>query len=128
MILQRRIRGKEQSSDSFLAGLIGGFIVFGENNNVNNQIVLYLFSRIMIGSGKALAKRGYLQPWGLTYERALNEPRIFPVFAATIWGIVMWLFRQERDTLQPSLQASMQYLYNDSDKWSGLRNWIWHNK
>lgn len=52
----------------------------------------------------------------------------YPIFAAVIWGCVMWLFRHERDTLQPSLQASMQYLYNDSENWNGVRNWIWHNK
>jgi len=52
----------------------------------------------------------------------------YPVFAALVWAIVMWLFRHERHSLQPSLAASMQYLYNDSDKWNSLRNWIYHNK
>ena len=75
-----------------------------------------------------MAKRGLFESVGMTYERALNDPSVFPIFAASIWGCVMWLFRHERDTLQPSLQASMQYLYNDSEKWNSLRNWIWHNK
>ena len=40
----------------------------------------------------------------------------------------MWLFRHERDTLHGGLQASMEYLYNDSDKFVDLRTLIWHNK
>jgi peroxisomal membrane protein 4 len=58
----------------------------------------------------------------------MKDPAVFSVFAALVWGCVMYLFRQERDTLQSSLQASMQYLYNDSDHWTTFRNWIWHNK
>lgn len=52
----------------------------------------------------------------------------YPIFAALVWGIVMWLFRYERNTLQPSLQASMKYLYNDSNTWNSLKNFIWHNQ
>lgn len=63
-------------------------------------------------------------------ELAINEARgemIFPIFGSVVWAVVMWLFRHERYSLQPSLQSSMQYLYNDSEKWTELRNWIWHN-
>jgi hypothetical protein len=178
MVIQRRLRGKESSLDAFVAGVIGGWIVFGKNDNINmqvrpkigcfaadcpdrheniyqdfssfffsfledrkadgfpffvfspwplcldflpppsTQIVLYLFSRISMGLAQLAVKKGMIP----------NPPNSFPVFAAVVWGIVMWLFRHERDTLQGSLQASMQYLYNDSEKWDGLRNWIWHNK
>lgn len=38
MVLQRRFAGKEQSHHAFLAGLIGGYIVFGDDNNVNYQV------------------------------------------------------------------------------------------
>ncbi|KAF9954773.1 hypothetical protein BGZ65_003825, partial [Modicella reniformis] len=37
LILQRRMHGKQRPLDSFVAGLVGGYIVFGENNNVNQQ-------------------------------------------------------------------------------------------
>ncbi|KAK9761955.1 hypothetical protein K7432_012738 [Basidiobolus ranarum] len=118
MFLQKRIQGKELNHHSFVAGLLGGYLIFGDNNNVNNQIVLYLFSRIIIGLAKLTVKR-----------QVIEEPQhSFPVFAAVVWGIVMWLFRHDRDTLQPSLQASMQYLYIDSNKWNSLKNLIWHNK
>ena len=82
------------------------------------QIVLYLFSRILIGMASVAADKNGITAPSQTY----------PVFAALVWGVVMWLFRHERKSLQPSLQASMQYLYNDSDVWDSLRNFIWHNK
>ena len=80
--------------------------------------MLYLFSRILIGLAAMAAEKQAIQAPAQTY----------PVFAALVWGIVMWLFRHERKSLQPSLQASMQYLYNDSDTWNSLRNFLWHNK
>ena len=62
-------------------------------------------------------------------RKAIDEPmHTFSVFAALTWGTVMWLFRRERTVLQPSLQASMQYLYLDSDHWNSLKNFLWHNK
>ncbi|KAI8915287.1 hypothetical protein PhCBS80983_g01396 [Powellomyces hirtus] len=118
MAVQRNVKGKEHNVDSFLAGVIGGYIVFGKNNNVNNQIVLYLFSRIMIGMAKLAVKN----------EIVPAPENTFPVFAALVWGIVMWLFRHNRDTLQNSLQASMQYLYNDSEIFDTFKNFLWHNR
>jgi peroxisomal membrane protein 4 len=61
------------------------------------------------------------------YEVVRPPEKTFPYFAAVVWGIVMWLFRHERETLQMSLQSSMHYLYNNSEKWDSLRNWLWHN-
>ncbi|KAF9581214.1 hypothetical protein BGW38_001861 [Lunasporangiospora selenospora] len=118
LILQRRFHGKQRPLDSFFAGLVGGYVVFGENNGVNQQIVLYLFSRIMIGLAKLPVKKN-----------VMTEPtQTFPVFASVVWAMVMYLFYNERDVLQPSLQASMQYIYLDSNRWSNLRNFLWHNK
>jgi len=119
MLLQRKASsGKEAGLHPFLAGLIGGYLVFGENNNINNQIVLYLFSRIMVGFAKMPVS-----------HELIDAPRqTFSIFASLVWGIVMWQFWAERDVLQPSLQASMQYLYIDSNKWDGLKNFLWHNK
>jgi peroxisomal membrane protein 4 len=39
LLLQKKISsGKERNIDTFLAGLIGGYIVFGERNAVNEQV------------------------------------------------------------------------------------------
>ena len=52
----------------------------------------------------------------------------WPWFGALVWGIVLWLFEHEPDTLQPSLRASMDYLYHDSNVWSSVKTLLWHNK
>ncbi|KAL1919353.1 uncharacterized protein VTP21DRAFT_2046 [Calcarisporiella thermophila] len=118
LILYKLAGNKEHSINSFIAGCIGGYFVFGENNNINFQIVLYVFSRVMVGLGKMMVKHNNVEA----------PPKSFSIFAALVWGAVMWQFRHEREVLQPSLQASMQYLYNDSNRWDSVRNWIWHNK
>lgn len=39
LLLQRKANnGKERNSDTFIAGLIGGYFVFGERNAVNEQV------------------------------------------------------------------------------------------
>lgn len=75
-------------------------MIFGEDTPVNNQIVLYLLSRIVVGLVKLGVERGIVP--------ALPEGRSFPLLAAFVWGVVMWLFRHDRHVLQDSLQASMQ--------------------
>ena len=42
LLLQRKINGKQQEIDTFIAGLIGGYIVFGERNAVNEQVYLII--------------------------------------------------------------------------------------
>ncbi|KAI8056331.1 Tim17/Tim22/Tim23/Pmp24 family-domain-containing protein [Gilbertella persicaria] len=119
MIIQRKTNGgKEASIHPFIAGVVGGYYVFGENNSINQQIILYLFSRVVLALVKVPVKRQIIDAPQHTY----------PVFAAVVWGIVMWLFRYEKDTIQPSLRASMQYIYRDSDTWSSFKTLLWHNK
>jgi peroxisomal membrane protein 4 len=41
LLLQKKINGgKQRNIDTFIAGLIGGYIVFGERNAVNEQVDL----------------------------------------------------------------------------------------
>ena len=40
---------KPSSLNHFLSGLLFGTLIFGKKTGVNNQIVLYLLSRVMIG-------------------------------------------------------------------------------
>jgi len=62
-------------------------------------------------------------------KNVIAEPsQTFPIFASLVWATVMFLFQNERDVLQPSLQASMQYIYIDSNRWNTLKNFLWHNK
>ena len=36
--LQEKLQGKSLQSHSFLAACVGGWLVFGENNNINSQV------------------------------------------------------------------------------------------
>ncbi|KAK4250396.1 Tim17/Tim22/Tim23/Pmp24 family-domain-containing protein [Corynascus novoguineensis] len=129
--------GKEGPYDSFLAGLLGGYVVFGQRSrsgrisSVNQQIVIYVFARVVL----ALARLA-VQPGGSLALPLVSEPsrsavishHAWPVFASLSWAAVMHLFRWHAAELQPSLRSSMTYIYRDSDRWDGLRNFLWHNK
>ncbi|KAI7852884.1 putative peroxisomal membrane protein [Circinella umbellata] len=152
MFIQKKLNGgKHADIHTFVAGLLGGYYVFGENNAINQQvkgnllfiyiyiykvkfggikkkkkfisnfviqIVLYIFARVAIALVKVPVQRKIIEAPKHTY----------PIFAAVSWGMVMYLFQCEENTLQPSLRASMQYIYRDSDSWNSLRTLIWHNK
>uniref|UniRef100_H2ZAS9 Peroxisomal membrane protein 4 n=1 Tax=Ciona savignyi TaxID=51511 RepID=H2ZAS9_CIOSA len=105
------------------AAALAGYYVFGENNPINTQINMYLLSRIIFGLCRLGAERGCLPS-----EENMKGVKIFPVFAATVWGIVLWLFENHKHTLQPSLQNSMTYLYHDSNVWHNIWDFLIYNK
>lgn len=131
MLLLKKINGgKEESVHTFLAGLLGGYWVFGHgraaHSSVNQQIVIYVFARVMLAMAKLAVQppgdniliggsygghggKGLL---GLS-ERQLElvRKKSWPVFASLSWAFVMWLFRWYPETLQPSLRSSMTYMY-----------------
>jgi len=148
LLLQRRLahRGKEGRADTFWAGLVGGWMVFGNRNAVNEQIVLYVVSRVIssflprakaaLSSNAAPAKSSIppsppsaaMTPPGYPYPKSQPpDAFIFKIYAAIAWGSVMYLFRHKRDHLQGGMVSSMQYLYLDSEVWSGWKNFLWHN-
>ena len=100
----------EASYDTFLAGLIGGYAVFGRGyqSSVNQQIVIYVFARVVLALAKLSVVKGGIIPGK---DRAIVTKYAWPVFAACSWGGVMWLFRWHSDTIQPSMRSSMRYMY-----------------
>ncbi|KAK9325680.1 Tim17/Tim22/Tim23/Pmp24 family-domain-containing protein [Lipomyces orientalis] len=117
--------GKAQNIDTFIAGLLGGYVVFGRGgkSSVNQQIVLYVFSRVVLGLAKLTVKKKVIP--------SLNDDvgsKVWPVFAAVCWGLVMYMFRTDPDVLQPSMKTSMDYIYLDSNRWDSLRTLVWHNE
>nr|XP_005295462.1 peroxisomal membrane protein 4 [Chrysemys picta bellii] len=119
MALQSRLQGKNFQLHSFVAACVGGWLVFGENNHINSQINMYLLSRILFGLSRLAVEKGYI-------PEPKQDP--FPIFAAVTWGIVLWLFEYHRHTLQPSLQSSMTYLYDDSNIWHDISDFLIYNK
>lgn len=129
LLLQKKINGgKERSHDTFFAGLLGGYIVFGDRNAINEQIVLYVCSRVVAS---------FIPRAGSPYSMSSTSPSgvkpvppdscYFSVFAAVSWGMVMWLFQHRGETIQPGMFNSMKYLYRDSEHWNSLRTLFWHN-
>jgi len=137
--------GKEGPYDTFIAGLIGGYTVFGRGrvSSVSKQIVIYIFARVVLAVAKLAvqtrdsAARGvYTEiPPGSAVARILPDEwkegfarNTWPVFASLSWGAVMWMFKNYPETLQPSLRSSMRYIYQDSDHWDSFRNFLVYNK
>jgi peroxisomal membrane protein 4 len=130
MVLKNLNGGKEASVHTFLAGLLGGYWVFGHGKagqrSVTQQIVIYVFARVVLAVAKlAVTPPGDNSLVGGSYGGhggkgllGLNERQLelvrknaWPVFASLSWASVMWLFRWYPETLQPSLRSSMSYMY-----------------
>lgn len=118
----RQMAGKQVSTapglpasglDALLAGGLGGYLVWGHNTRVNYQIVLYLLSRVVVGVAMRLAQQGYPPFSRFKFEST------YPWLAASVWALVMWLFETRPDVVHPSLRHSMDFLYHDSNAWSG---------
>ena len=120
MVLLRRTMGGEKTWHALLSGGIGGYLIFSQDNNVNNQIVLYLLARVSVSLVSLVFRNKQV-------TKVVRE-NSFTGQATIVWALVMWLFRHYSDTLQSSLRSSMEYLYNDSDTWSGLWTLLIHNK
>ncbi|KAI0639159.1 peroxisomal membrane protein 4 [Trametes polyzona] len=130
LLVQKKMNGgKERSFDTFIAGLIGGYVVFGDRSAVNEQIVLYVCSRV-VASFLSRAKTPYSSsaPAAPGVRPLPPDSTQFSIFAAVCWGAVMWLFNERGETIQPGMFNSMTYLYRDSEHWNSLRTLLWHNK
>jgi len=130
MLALKNVNGKEQSVHPFLAGLFGGYWVFGHGkaafSSVSQQIVIYVFARVVLGMAKlavqppgdntlvggAYGGHGGKGLFGLNEAQlAIVRQRSWPVFASLSWASVMWMFRWYPEMLQPSLRNSMTYMY-----------------
>lgn len=105
------LRGRRTPVNSLLAGCVVGYKVFGEPSSVNTQIVFYLLSRVLAGSSDVVYSRELVIP-----QSPVVKAWAFPALATVCWGLVMYLFELQKESLQESLQSSMSYLYTQSDK------------
>lgn len=120
------IKNHQNSIDSLIAGIIGGYLVFGRDhpsaggNPIAHQIVLYVFSRAVLGIFTEFAKQTY----HVKQDRVAMSKKTYALFASLSWGIVMYLFRLEPKALQKSMLHSMDFLYIDSESWSGFSDFM----
>ncbi|KAF1932336.1 peroxisomal membrane protein 4 [Didymella exigua CBS 183.55] len=132
--------GKERHYDAFLAGLLGGYTVFGRtiHNSVSQQIVIYVFARVVLSLAKLAVQPRHVAgtPGGVGGLELFGDGELrrsmirngWPAFASLSWAMVMYLFRWHPETVQGSLRSSMSYIYVQSDHWDSLRTLVWHNK
>ncbi|KAH7171059.1 Tim17/Tim22/Tim23/Pmp24 family-domain-containing protein [Dactylonectria macrodidyma] len=128
--------GKEGAYDSFFGGLVGGYFVFGGRSkrsgkisSVNQQIVIYVFARVVLALARIAVKPGVGFP-GVSSEPLNSKINYYawPAFASLSWAMVMLVFRYHPEELQSSLRNSMTYIYKECNEFDSLRTLVWHNK
>jgi len=113
MIIQRRLQGGEETRlHHFIAGLVGGGIVFGDKTSVVHQINLYVFARVMMGFIRMIAE---LAKRTATHTKPTVKlaPNSYKMFGALTWGLVMYLFEYKEHYISRSMASSMHFLYHN---------------
>jgi len=82
------------------------------------QINLYIMSRVILGLVNTALKKNLIPRPNFA---------VFPLFAGLVWGLVLCLFENHKDSLQMSLQSSMTYIFHDSFVWSNLLDFVVYN-
>ncbi|CAN6604639.1 hypothetical protein TRVA0_002S04456 [Trichomonascus vanleenenianus] len=126
MSVKTQIQTRSNGMDPFIAGLIGGYWVYGRNSKnaalstINQQMVLYVFSRVVLGMGKKI-----LEMTGPTAQQRSKVTQYSWVALSSLsWALVMNLFRTDTELLQSSMLHSMRYLYVDSESWNSLYDFV----
>lgn len=113
-MLLRKLEGRTSALHNFIAGVLGSFVInFDGDTPVNQQITLYIISRVILGGGKSMQKRGYLPQFNL-----------FKFISVTSWACVMLIYAWNKKNLQPSMAQSMDFLYLQSDKYHGWTDYV----
>lgn len=153
-LLNPKKPGKEGPYDAFFAGALGGYYVFGRYyNSVKQQIVIYVFARVVLALAKLSIESPAMTsttptPTLFTQRfspatKARIQENAWPVFASLSWAMVMYIFRWQPESIQSSLKSSMKYMYVLSslclqpvlipysyvqcDHWDNFRNFMIHN-
>ena len=108
--LLNNIRGKSSNIHAMISGSIVAYFIFRKKTNVNKQIIMYLLARVLLGSADKILK-----------EKSLHNLNYYPLLAAFTWGIIMFLFEDDKRNLQGGLNETLQLLSKDCD--SQMKNW-----
>lgn len=107
----------ERLHHAFIAGAVGGYLIWGQYTSVNYQIVLYLVSRVLVAAVKRLvvvrreATTGESSNRSTWLSRIIHSNVSYRLVATAVWGIVMIIFEESPELLHPSLKASMDEIY-----------------
>lgn len=113
-IVLRRLEGRKAPIHTFVAGLVGALAInLDADSPVNQQITLYIISRVIFGGAKTLQKKDVLPNFN-----------IFRVMSVVSWAFVMYIYARNKVSLQASMRQSMDFLYVQSDKFSGWTDYV----
>ena len=93
---------------------------------MTKKVVLYICSRVIASFIPRAPSKP--QPPGAVVKPIPPDSRYFSIFAALVWGSVMWLYEHKGESIQPGMFNSMTYLYRDSNFWTDLRTLLWRNR
>tara|TARA_R110002003_G_scaffold126_20_gene11623 strand:+ start:8213 stop:9049 length:837 start_codon:yes stop_codon:yes gene_type:complete len=132
--------GKERHYDAFLAGLLGGYTVFGRtiHNSVSQQIVIYVAARVCLALAKLAVQprhvggghsgvgvkgaSGGFELFGNGDLRRAMVRNGWPAFASLSWAMVMYIFRWHPESVQSSLRSSMSYMWVSRRRLCGIES------
>lgn len=110
LVFLQKVFNRKSRLFNFISGFVGGYIVYRDSqSSINQQIILYLLSRNLIGGSKNLQDKGFFP-----------KIKFFSFLACLSWGLVMMLYEDNKTNLQRSLATSMDFLYTDSEQ---MRDW-----
>ena len=85
LLLLDHIKGANSSLHSFIAGGLGGYLIWGEDSSVNRQITLYCFARVCTGLAQSLNDpKGPMGRIVLPNPLGQDSNRTYPVFAVSV--------------------------------------------
>ena len=78
--LQEKLQGKSLQSHSFLAACVGGWLVFGENNNINSQVGMQPMYKCQHIDSHVNFSRHFYKLYDTCFEGAvgkIKEPNVY---------------------------------------------------
>ncbi|VDB99368.1 unnamed protein product [Peniophora sp. CBMAI 1063] len=134
VLLKKMNGGRNQRFDTFFSGLVAGYFTLGERTTINEHILLHGLGRVVV----AVMPRAPTPRTPPSSPISPNAPPLvrplppnaqwFAAFTAVTSGLLMWLFEQHGERVQPGLFSSFTYLYRDSNHWDSFRTFMLQNR
>ncbi|KPA74087.1 putative peroxisomal membrane protein 4 [Leptomonas pyrrhocoris] len=109
--LLRHMQGTTRVWHNALAGFLIGACFWGDSNNgVHIQMMMYILARLICGLYHLI-----------TAKLAISVPSYaYRVYMGGLWSLVILFLSYSPDQLQASMKQSLQYIFEESNKFS---NW-----
>jgi len=132
VLLKKYHGGKSQYYDTFLSGMLSGYLTLSDRTTINEHILLHGIGRVLT----ATMPRAPPSSPPTSPRSPSSPPRVRPLppdaqwftgFIAVTSGILMWMFEHHGERVQPGLFSSFTYLYRDSNQWDSFRTFLIRN-